>query len=248
MEENKRLTTKQHWTNQEEKYQFKKHNGHAIEALIRKFIPPNPLGSCLEVGSFPGHFLPILGDLGYTLNGIDFNPKNKDQLPAWLESEGYKLGEFITEDFLDFDSTLKYDTVMSFGFIEHFSNYEELLAEHAKMVKDGGYLVITTPNFRGMVQRWLHQTFDKRNLQFHNIESMQPGMWQLQLEKAGFEVLFAGHFGGFEFWRSPDPLSAVKKKALWIIWPMVGRVNKLLWFNSSTFSAYCGVVAQKKKI
>jgi 2-polyprenyl-3-methyl-5-hydroxy-6-metoxy-1,4-benzoquinol methylase len=247
LEQNKRLTTKEYWTNQGPDYHFEKHKGHPIESLIKKYIPFNPQGSCIEIGSFPGPFLTVLGDLGYTLNGIDFNPMNEKELPRWLKAGGYKVDEFVTTDFFSFDTANRYDAVTSFGFIEHFDNYEEVIAKHAALVQDGGYLVITTPNFRGAVQQWLHRTFDRQNLRLHNTESMQPGKWRSQLEAAGFEVLFSGHFGGFEFWRSPDPLSRVKKKLLWLIWRMIPRLNRLLWFESASLSAHCGIVAKRKQ-
>ncbi|MEO7522925.1 MAG: hypothetical protein ABIT58_02460, partial [Ferruginibacter sp.] len=68
-----RLTSKEFWTPENPKFQFQRHDGHAIYDLIKKYIPPNENGSCLEIGSFPGPFLSFFGDLGYTLNGVDFH-------------------------------------------------------------------------------------------------------------------------------------------------------------------------------
>lgn len=246
MHEQNRLTTKEYWTAVIPAFQFERHQGHAIEALIKKYISSTISGNVIEIGSFPGPFLAAFGDLGFTLNGIDFHPKNKTDLPAWLLAQGFKTGDFQTVDFFEFVTEKKYDVVASFGFIEHFKNYEEVIMKHATMVNENGYLIITTPNFRGWLQHWLHKTFDLRNLQLHNIESMQPAVWARILRANGFEIIFHGYLGGFQFWRSPERMNSLKKGALWVIERVITRVKKLLWFESPVFSGYCGVVAKKR--
>jgi len=245
MPQKQRLTTKEFWTQENPNFEFQRHNGHAIYDLIKKYIPANEHGSCLEIGSFPGPFLSFFGDLGYTLNGIDFHPKNEIDLPAWLKSEGYKVDEFRTIDFFEYTTIRKFDVVASFGFIEHFQNYKEVILQHADLVDDNGYLIITTPNFRGVLQKWLHKTYDKTNLSLHNLDSMQPQLWASLLAENGFDVKYKGFFGGFQFWRSIEEMSVFKKKSLWIIERVLQRLRKILWFQSPSFSCYGGVVAKR---
>lgn len=245
MRNDERLTTKEFWTYENPGFKFERHSGHAIYNLIRKYIPPNKNGSCIEIGSFPGPFLTVFGDLGYTLNGIDFHPKNEHDLPEWLKSQGYQIGEFKTIDFFEYSTPNKFDVVSSFGFIEHFENYKEVILKHARMVRDNGYLVITTPNFRGRFQKWLHKTYDKTNLSLHNLESMQPEIWASVLIENGFKIKYKGYFGGFLFWRSVEPMSGFKQKSLWVIERVIQRLRKVLWFQSGSFSGYCGIIAKK---
>ncbi len=245
MHSSDRLTTKEFWTYENPRFKFERHSDHAIYDLIQKHIPQNNEGGCLEIGSFPGPFLAAFGDLGYTLNGIDFHPKNEKELPDWLRMQGFKTGEFKTVDFFEYAPDKKMDVVASFGFIEHFENYKEVILKHAALVDENGYLVITTPNFRGWIQRWLHKTFDKQNLALHNLESMQPDIWADLLASNGFEIKYKGFFGGFLFWRSIEPMSVFKQKILWFIVRIIPRLKKILWFESAAFSGYCGVVAKK---
>ena len=245
MPENTRLTTKGYWTTENSNFFFGRHNDHAIEKVIKKYIPINTVGNCIEIGSFPGPFLTVFGDLGYTLNGIDFHPKNSKDLPEWLLSEGYKVNEFETGDFFNYPGTKKFDVVASFGFIEHFENFKEVILKHAELVNENGYIIITTPNFRGSIQYWLHKTFDKNNLKLHNVESMQPDIWASLLAVNGFDIKYKGFFGGFLFWRDIEQMNIFKEKLLWIIVRIIPRLGKVIWFESAAFSGYCGVVAKK---
>lgn len=242
-----KLTTKEFWINPNEETQFSRHTDHGIDVLIKKYIPTTKNGDCLEIGSYPGPFLSTFGDLGYTLNGIDFHPDNTVGLPNWLQGQGYKIGKFTCEDFFDFNPPMQYDVVASFGFIEHFENFREVIKTHAALVKEDGYLIITTPNFRGGIQNWLHRNFDKKNLALHNTGSMDPVKWKEQLQSEGFEVMYHDYFGDFWFWHGNEILPAWKRKSLWLITRVIPRIRKMLWFQSRSFSAYAGIVAKKSK-
>lgn len=245
--ETNHLSTQEFWTAGRENFEFKRHEkGHSYDQLIQQYIPENKNGTCLEIGSYPGPHLATFGDLGYTLNGIDFNPDNDTGLPAWLSGEGYKVGRFLSADLFSFSTAEQFDVVCSFGFIEHFLNFEEVIQKHIDLVKPGGYLLITTPNFRGAIQHWLHKTFDKENLAIHNVKSMRPDLWQKQVTLNGFEVLYQGYFGGFWFWKGQPELNGFKRKTIWLIERIIPRLRKMLWFESSSFSAHCGIVAHKK--
>ena len=242
-----KLTDKEFWIHDVDHHHFRRHDkGHTIDKFINKYIPPDKDGSCLKIGSFPGHHLPAFGDLGYTLTGLDFHPLNKTALRKWLQDQNYLTEDFITGDFFEYRTSGKYDVVASFGFIEHFVDYKNVILRHATLVADGGYLMITTPNFRGSIQNKLHRYFDSNNLSMHNVNSMEPGEWEELLLKNGFEILYRGFFGGFWFWHGHEQLSAGRKKLLWITERLIIRIRKLLWFESRAFSAYAGIVARKR--
>ena len=244
--EDVKLTTKEYWQSNSESVIFKRQEaGHGIDIFIQRHIPPTTAGTAIEIGSFPGSHLSTFGDLGYELNGIDFCPDNAVGLPKWLKHEGFKTGDFWDGDFFEFNCERQFDVVSSFGFIEHFLNYEEVIGRHAGLVKKGGYLLITTPNFRGSVQHFLHKHFDKENLALHNVESMQPDKWAEQLKQSGFEILYNGYFGGFWFWAGAEKHPFFKRKLLWVIHRLVPRIRKMIKSDSSALSAYCGIVARK---
>ncbi len=242
-----KLTTIDFWVDNDKHHFFKRYDeGHGIDDFIIKYIPTTKLGSCLEIGSFPGPHLATFGDLGYALNGVDFHPLNKDLLPAWLQQQGFTIEEFVSIDFFKYSPHKKFDVVASFGFIEHFVDYEDMIQRHINLVNDNGYIIITTPNFKGLIQKSLHIFFDKINLSKHNIESMQPTKWKKILEDNNFEIIYYGYFGDFWFWHGAEKLPKWKTFLLWFVERAVPRIRKLLWFQSSLFSAYAGIVAVKK--
>ena len=157
IEINKNLASQDYWDDAYANYSL--HDKVGDDDIVKKWILNNVQKgnglSCLEIGCFPGRYLTVMGDLGYTLSGVDLTPRVKDEFPEWLKSEGYSVGTFVQEDFFKFQPKQKFDLVCSFGFIEHFTNWESVLLKHIELINETGYLVIETPNFRGWVQKFI---------------------------------------------------------------------------------------------
>lgn len=201
--------------------------------------------SCIEIGCFPGRYLTFFGDLGYELNGIDIIDRTSSELPSWLIGQGYKVGEFITSDFLEYNFNKKYDLVYSLGFIEHFTDWESVIIKHADLVKPGGILIIETPNFKGIVQRLLHIILDKENYKRHNIWSMDPLKWEKVLGNE-FSITYSGYFYGFDFWVEKQRRNVFQKLILKILFKTLPTIKKAIKMNSKYFSPFCGLIAQRK--
>jgi len=45
----------------------------------------------------------------------------------WLLNEGYSIGILEDIDFWEFESEKKYEVVCSFGFLEHFIDFESVI-------------------------------------------------------------------------------------------------------------------------
>ena len=194
----------QHWDEnyQETEFNFPDENDFLRLSLL-KYIPKSNTGTAIEIGCFPGGYLSVLGDLGYEINGIDLTPKTEYLLDIF-KNKGYKTGFIKNENFLTFQTSQKFQAVVSFGFIEHFDNYQEVILKQASLVEDGGYIFISTPNYKGVIQYLFHFLFDTPGLRRHNISSMNPKNWASLLAKNGFEVIFAGYGGGANFWMEND--------------------------------------------
>lgn len=239
--------TKEYWDKCYATPKFKKaKKKDSIRLFIEKYIPEshNSEKTCFEIGCFPGTYLSIFGDLGYQINGIDFCDNLSTMVPV-LSDMGYELGSFYKEDFLAFSPQKKYDVVASFGFIEHFTTYEELIVEHIKMVNVGGYLVLEVPNFIGGFQKKFHELFDNENLTRHYLPAMDIDVWKKIVEDNDFEVLFCGYFGRFNIILENDGQNTVCRL-------FFKCINKIKWLfdaiiprGSKSFSPYCGLIARK---
>lgn len=220
--------------------------GDAVREWLEQHVPKaQGEQHALEIGCYPGRYLSVIGKLGYVVHGIDLTPAVERMKPA-LDTMGLRTGEFSHADFLKHDAKRRYDLVCSFGFIEHFHDWQGMVKRHGELVAPGGLLVLETPNFRGWLQRFLHRALDATNLRRHHLGAMQPEAWARILRAQGFEVLTQGHMGQFDFWSdSPPPnffqrllLRALNKATPWLRRRTPG---------SAALSPYCVLIARKPR-
>jgi len=217
-----------------------------VKQWIKKNIPGTQTKSCFEIGCFPARYLSVFGELGYELNGIDVTPRTEKELPEWLKTEHFKVGEITREDIFSYTPGKQFDVVCSFGFIEHFTNWQELIEVHFKLTKPGGIIMIEVPNFRGAVQNLIHKVLDKENLERHYTPSMDPKLWGQLLKSKGCEILYSGYFPEFDYWYDKPPVSSLQKvfaSGLKKISPLLRKLP----VNKSLYSPYCGVIAKRRQ-
>jgi L-malate glycosyltransferase len=241
------FTNNEYWTQGYKNTVFQKTSkGDQIRQLIEKFVKKGN-GSAVEIGCFPGRYLAVFGDLGYELHGVDLIPETSTLLKSWLEEQKYKVGDLEVKDFsLLNPSEKKYDVVSSFGFIEHFENYEEIIQTHCDLVEESGHLVITAPNYLGHTQNFLHRKLDLVNLNRHNVNSMIPENWANIARDNDFEILYAGYFGYFYFWAENDDQNAFQKLFIQMIRKTLPVSSRILPNNTKSFSPFCGLIAKRK--
>lgn len=203
-------------------------------------------GSCLEVGCFPGQYLAALGKLGFELNGIDLAPRTDREMVQWLSSCGYKTGAFTREDFFSHDFGRRFDLVYSVGFIEHFTDWRAVLRRQAELVAPGGLLLVNTPNFSRGFQKAFHRLFDRENLERHNLDSMDPGLWAEELRREGFEILDLGFFDEFEFWVGVQKRNLLQKLGFWGLRAARPALARVIPRGMPGFAPYCVLAAVKK--
>ena len=217
-----------------------------LRIWLENNVEPGKGKSCLEIGCFPGRYLAVLGEMGYELHGVDLTQRI-GEIKNWLDSHGYKTGEFEHADFLKYSNNKQYDLVCSFGFIEHFTNWEEVLIRHTDLVKVGGTIVIETPNFRGTLQNILHRILDSTNYKRHHIPAMQPEKWKSILEQKGFEIQRCEYFGKFEFWSDSGKRGFFGKVGMKMLSFFEGSLRNRKP-GSASISPYIGIIAVKKDL
>jgi len=211
--------------------------------FIRKNVPnATEQKSMFEVGCFPGRYMTVFGEKGYEINGIDLTPRTHELIEV-LNLRGFKVGEIKQGDFF-YNEFKKYDIVCSFGFIEHFEQYLNVIEKHLNLVNDSGYILITTPNFRGIFQYLYHNIFDKKNLNSHNVESMRPRKWKNFIQKKGFEIISCGYIGN-EIWRNPSERNNLLLRIIENLLIKFIKALSAIKSNNSFSSAYCIILAKK---
>lgn len=219
-------------------------NNNVIKQWIDRFLPNIENAECIEIGCYPGRFLTIFGEKGYKLYGIDLAEKTPE-IPLWLKANNYNVGTFWQEDFTIFVPPTKFDLVLSFGFIEHFINWEEILEKHLEYVENNGFLVVEAPNLLGTFQNYLHRNFNREYFKKHHIPAMDIAKWKKIVEKHGFKILYSGYFEQFDFFlNNPQNNKLVK-----LILKLLKRISPFLgWIlpkNKKTYSPFGGIIAQK---
>jgi SAM-dependent methyltransferase len=240
------FVSQEYWDSSYDSFQYFIENDD-VTRWIDAYINKISIGSLFEFGCYPGRYIAFLGKKGWVVSGMDLTPRIETDFLSWLHKENIKTGIIKKGDALAYARTTadKYDLVCSFGFIEHFENFIEIIQLHDSLLKNDGYLMISTPNFRGFIQRILHITLDRKNLNRHYLPSMQPILWKQELEKHGYKVLFSGYFGNFDFWYDEQSRSKLQKTTL----KLIRKLKPFLkWIpNASFYSPYCGIIAQKNK-
>ena len=242
-----RKTTRDYWNRSYKDIEpHTVHKSHLIRSWIEAYVPRAPKNrdkSCIEIGCYPGRFLSIFGELGYRLYGIDIAEK-LPRLPKWLEDNGYKVGRFWQEDFADFNPRRQFDVIASFGFIEHFTNFDTILNKHVSLLAQGGYLVLEVPNFIGGFQYWLHAHLDRRNYEHHHIFAMDIANWLDLLQKSDLDIIYQGYFGGFDFWAG-RPGSVFERVALRALGALKKPMKFILPPDVKAYSPCAGIIARK---
>ncbi|WP_423737533.1 class I SAM-dependent methyltransferase [Chitinophaga caseinilytica] len=216
-----------------------------LSSVLMADRPPDR--KSFEFGCCPGRYMARIGQFGFEVNGRDVSPDIESQnFRAWLEHLKINIGELAKGDALDYARTSndKYDLVCSFGFIEHFSNYQEVIKLHDRLLKPGGILIISTPNFRGLFQQGLHKWLDNENLSRHNLQSMNPASWKKTLKNLNYKIEYSGYFGNFDFWYDAQKRTLVQAISIITLMKIKRRLKTLLP-NCSLYSPYCGIIARK---
>ena len=150
----------------------------------------------------------------------------------------------VSSDFFSFKTIKKYDVVFSYGFIEHFSEIEKVLAKHWELVKPGGKLIIVYPNFLG-INGLLQVLFDPENLIVHNLSIMLMRNLNEKLQLAGIHKYKIFYYGGLGIWlEGLDKRSLVLKSFIYAL-AAFGKVLKILDINNRLISPQIVLVAKK---
>lgn len=250
IEKNNKLSSRKHWEKRSN-YKVQEITDSPHKKYFKKYLPVDKTKSCIEIGAFPGNLLIYLAKFHkYFPVGLDY-VEEVDFIADNLIYNGITTFEVIKEDFLTWKPVKKYDIVCSFGFVEHFKNYEEVIKKHMSIVNDEGYLIITVPCL-GYFQLWLRKlVYTKESfkevISMHNLEIMNlKKLEKIIFSDANFSKLFGGYTREMTIWFYPTDLFIRRKRILKIFKFLEKKVNKL-GISNKFISPEVMVIAKKSR-
>jgi SAM-dependent methyltransferase len=164
---------------------------------------PHRGATLVEVGSAPGeHLIALRNAFDVVPYGIEYSAPGIAVNRRAFAAAGVDPGNVIESDFFAPRLLAAYrgffDVVLSRGFIEHFADPRPVVDRHIDLLKDGGLLIVSIPNLRGL-NRLLCALFHRDVLALHNLEIMALERFESLFDTARVERLHCGYFGTFSF-------------------------------------------------
>lgn len=203
----------------------------------------------VEIGCAPGNILlSYWKRYGYEPWGIEYTHEGVVKTREMYSKAGLDPSQVHEGDFFSDEVTEKYseffDVVTSHGFIEHFTDPLPVLERHLKLLRRGGYLVVTIPNLRGF-NNFRIRGKHREKIALHNLDIMEQAHFNSLFFNSNLdlEVLFTGFIGTmslrhfFPSWM-PD-FESVFEKMLWLALGDRG-------LETSFFSPHIMCIARRK--
>ena len=218
-----------------------------LDILFNKFLNKGDK-RILEIGCAKAKWLiHFAKEFGYDVYGIDYSEKGVELAKQNLIISRIK-GTILCEDI--FQTSLvgeSFDIVYSMGLIEHFDNPAEIIDKHIKLLKTGGKLIITVPNYRNSLYIDLRKLIgsDKHILETHNLSTMDKKVLDALSRNKGIKISFLDYFGPIDLALVFDHINS--RPILYLIHlinQMIGY-GTFLMPSSKYFSPYLIMIGQK---
>jgi len=151
-----------------------------LESWAQSLLPYRKSGRILEVGCGDGHFLAAAQAAGFEAWGTEISSSGLQR----LEKRGLRV---LAGDLTDLGLPPgHFDAVVLFEVLEHLADPVGHLMECHRVLREGGALVLTTPNFGSLSRRLLGERWrvvDPEHLVLFTSRGLRTA-----LERAGFRV------------------------------------------------------------
>lgn len=211
--------------------------------IIKKFIKKDSY--MLDIGCGCGTVEKFLQCLQFKkCVGIDVSGVGIQKAKATIKD---KRIEFLNLEFEALNEETKYDIITIFEVIEHIENYYNLLEKISKLLKEDGYLILSTPN-RMRLENRIRNLFRKKLVLVDSTHIKEFTFKELKfvLEKYGFKILYYTTQGVWGSWCLLFFPNSIKK----ILYQKPffrgeTRINYYLGKIFKNFANYIHIVAQK---
>lgn len=202
-------------------------NDRVIAAEIKKALREEKRQlSALEIGCAPGKWISFMAlELGCQVNGIEYLKIAADKTVENLKIQNIKDFDILSGDFFTYPFNKQYDVVMSFGFIEHFDNFDKVLEDQLKLVATNGYLIMGIPRFRGvnfLLQKAMDYFLEDKLIPSHNLKTMNLKNYEVFAKKNNLKIVCNKFIGGFE--SGLFPVAKVHNMPMRVVFKIIMRL------------------------
>ena len=234
---------KRRWERQQEEREQRGLQEHWLCQLIEVLLRPQLAGrtglKALEIGSAPGRIsLELWRRLGLVPWGLEYTQAGVAAQKALYRRFGLDEALVMPGDLMDAawrqQHAEAYDLVSSYGFIEHFSDPQDVVRNHLELLRRGGVLVVTVPNLNETT--WygrLVRRFNPAVYAIHNTRVCTPEALESLATSLGVRILHCGPLGGPDIGFVPDRRCASRCIAWLLLKPnlIANRLNHLVLGN-----------------
>lgn len=211
-----RLTTCATWDQRWDKIQIPSEfqiGGHSLimtEILrtVDRWLPKQPGLSAMEIGGAVGQYLAFMHrHFGYDIHCMDYSPVGCGKTEENFRRLGIPGQVRQSDLFSESPAKPEFDIVYSMGFVEHFTDLDDVIGRHLAYLKPGGTLMIGVPHFAGLNLAFLRRLAPRRVSQ-HYLETMDIRRWDSFERRFCLERIYRGYLGGLHagmYYTCEDP-------------------------------------------
>ncbi len=221
-------------------YDYEKNHGDRIKKVLSLF-EPCPHGRILDIGCGDGYITQIIGrKTGAEMHGCDISrsalkdAEKKGVIAAEADLDGGKLPY----------QDKYFDAVFAGEVIEHVFDTDTFIEEIRRVLKDGGYLVLTTPNLGA----WYNRIALLFGWQPWNLDISNNRIFGNPFFKKSF--LPQGHIKGYTYFAIRDLLNCYEFKIIRVTGSkyLSSRISSLIdYYVSNHFPTLCSIFIIKAR-
>ena len=125
----------------------------SYQHLLQGFLPYRSSGRILDIGCGQGDFVHVAQESGWEATGIEYS----EAAVALCKKRGLRVQDSGEVD--DLENKASFDVVTAFEVIEHMLSPSDLFLRAYQLLRPGGLLYLTTPNFDALLRYLEGQNF-----------------------------------------------------------------------------------------